>query len=72
VPQIHRRDLEKPQAVHLLAERWQAIGQEASVPAAHSLNADARATERGLVQPLVGGVADTVTCFWVVGVAPTR
>ncbi len=44
--EIHRRNLQQPQAARLLAEQRQPVGEEARVAAAHSLDAHAGRAER--------------------------
>jgi hypothetical protein len=44
---INRGNLQQTKPAHLLAEQRQSVGQEPRVSATHSLDADARRTERG-------------------------
>ena len=44
--EVHRRDLEQAQPAHLLAEEWQAVGQEARVSPFHALHAYAGGADR--------------------------
>ena len=46
LPQVHRRDLEQPQAAGLAAVEGQPVGEDAGVAAPHALDADARGPER--------------------------
>ena len=45
LPEIHRRNLQQPEPANL-TKQWQPVGEHASVPAPHALNANARGPER--------------------------